>query len=172
MRYLILVLLVTGCASGPSVKNQSDIAQMADAATTFTALELFSGFAEGNPIIEPLTGSPAGYATIVAVKLSINYGFRRAKPRTCVQGVRALTSLGYAAALSNGLLIAGTGPVGLVVGLGIGIWNYLKNNNFIDECRLREQYPDHDIDEAWKRGLLFTEEGVRKPEYFLTDQRR
>jgi hypothetical protein len=157
---VIFTLLLTGCASGPSVKNQSDIAQMADAATTITAIEVF-GFIEGNPLIEPLTHSPVGYAGLVALKLGINTGLRNASPEACTTGIRVSTSAGYGAAAWNAALMLGAGPYGAIPAVIVAVINWRKNSGFIRECQLEEKFPGYDIYRAWEEGELYGE-GIKR----------
>jgi hypothetical protein len=133
---LIFLALLSGCASGPSIKNQSDIAQMLDTASTITAIEIVGGFSEGNPLMQPFAGG-WGYLGMVGIKLGINMGLRNSSPDICEVGIRASTSAGYGAAVSNTLLMIGLSTgYGLVGGLGIAFWNYFANDSWKWECRI------------------------------------
>jgi hypothetical protein len=132
--FIPIIVLLTGCASGPSIKNQSDIAQMLDAASTVTAIDIVGGFSEGNPLMRPFAGG-WGYLGMVGIKLGINMGFRNARHDICEVGIRASTSAGYGAVVSNTLLMIGLSTgYGLVGGLGVAFWNYFANDSWKREC--------------------------------------
>lgn len=89
--------------------------QAADIGTTAAALGM--GFAEGNPAVAALIGTPAGIVTVVGLKLgAVQYANSRGLAE-CVTARSLLGSIGWGAGAWNVGMVA-AGPVAAVV-LGI-----------------------------------------------------
>ena len=108
-RVLPLVAVLAGCA-------HADIGQLADSTTTAVALSR-EGFAEGNPLLSGMS-----WPWIAATKIVITQAVKLTPPVVCEPGLTGLALGGFAAALWNIGVMAGSGPAALpliVVGGGL-----------------------------------------------------
>lgn len=111
MRILLLVLLLSGCAT-------ADRAQLADGITTVVGFE--SGFSEANPI-----WGDVGWPAIIAAKIAVTQAFKFAPTEYCYSGLVSLTAAGYgAASLNISTMLAGTFWYGVPVIIAVGIWQW------------------------------------------------
>lgn len=108
---LVALLSVSGC-------SWADRAQIADATTT--AIALNSGYAEANPVLGGLS-APA----IAAVKIGATQLVKLTPPEICEPGLTVLTVGGFAGALWNIGVMAGSGlaAIPFVIGLTWAAWD-------------------------------------------------
>jgi hypothetical protein len=110
MRCVVVILLLTGCASQPE-QYMADAGQTADVASTATALAS-GGFVELNPI------------AIVAwpVKFMLAENATHQKREWCEQDQKGIAAIGWGAAAWNTALIAGgTAATGGLAAIGIPV---------------------------------------------------
>lgn len=108
---LLLTVILTAC-------SWADRAQIADATTT--AIAINSGYAEANPVLGGLS-APA----IAAVKIGATQLVKLTPTEICEPGLTVLTVGGFAGALWNIGVLAGSGPAAIpfVIGLTWAAWD-------------------------------------------------
>ena len=113
---LLLCAALTGCATTQDARH-AQMASLADAGTTAGAIAY--GATEANPL---LSGSPAGIAGTLAVKLGMVAVADRLEPETRAAVLRGNTALWGGASINNLALILGaSGPQAVIFGLGAGV---------------------------------------------------
>ena len=118
---LLLALCLTGCATTQDARH-AQMASLADAGTTAGAIAY--GATEANPL---LSGSPAGIAGTLAIKLGMVAAADRFEPATRATILRSNTALWSGAAFNNlALLVGASGPFAVVVGIGAGVAVWAK----------------------------------------------
>lgn len=121
----ILLLLVSGCAH---------VGQTADVATT--AAGVAQGAAEMNPMVAPMVGSPVGLLALLGLKLGATEWAQRQDVYTCAGMTLGLSDVGWAAAISNGLILAAATPWAFPIGMAGGIGShYLFKDDIIERCQ-------------------------------------
>lgn len=115
---VVLALATAACAGGPHA-HTARLAATADAGSTWGAIAQV-GAREANPL---LSGSPAGIAGVLVVKLAMVEATASLEPSQQAIALRGLSSLWAGASFNNvAVLLGGPTPLALIAGLCGALW--------------------------------------------------
>lgn len=132
---ICLTLLTISCAH---------IGQTADVATT--SIGIAQGASELNPAMAHLVGSPVGLVALLGIKLGAVHYANQQAPQECIALTQGLSDVGWAAAISNGVVLMFATPLAFPIGIIGGIAShYLAGNSIRSKCRQWCQQPPSSI---------------------------
>lgn len=126
-----LPLVLAACCL---LSSCAHLGQSADVATT--AIGVTQGATEINPAIAPWVGSPAGWLAQLGIKLGATTWAEHQDTYTCTNMVQGLSDVGWAATISNGVMLLAATPIAFPVGIAGGIGShYLFRDRIMARCQ-------------------------------------